>query len=337
MGILRLVIVKYLRNRRIIKQIAVFLKGGRYRNSVAYDCIYNNNAPSVLDGISFSAKESNQFVSNKLVSGINRFFLYSVSDKDTKFFKGTEVLISSSLTEYKIFDFENNLVLTLYQSIDRMKQINNNKSLYKNCFNVPQTIVFNPELSYIIEELVPHVPYSIVEAIESIGDSICKSLAYQKDCIYSDKKLFKKQCTFFSSRFGNSNLLNNKTGSIISLTHGDLWSSNVIFNGEKYFVIDFERVGQRYFLFDFFTFIFTEWLLNENSLLVDKFFSGQFDNLLKKMFTSIRMDYYAAQKEEYFISFLVVIAFERWRHFKGVDDRINQFIDIYIPSYRHNV
>lgn len=336
-GGIRISIVKYLRNRNVIKRLACFLKNGKYRNTISFDCIYNTNSPSILGELTFTAKDSNIIKSNRIVSILNRLFFYRVHKKDTNTFNGTEVLISSSLTEYKVFDHENGKVLTIYESMEKMKKVNDNKILFKDSFNVPETIDIKPEESYIIEELVPHSPFSTEDVIVAISISICDHLYRQKERVFRDESLYRNQCAFFSSRFGNSSLLYNEFGTINSLTHGDLWSSNVIFNREKYYVTDFERVGYRFFLFDFFTFVFTEWLLNGNSLLIDKYFSGRYDDLLERMCASINLEYSAAQKEDYFLSFLVVIAYERWQHYYGVDEKINQFINIYIPTYRDNV
>ena len=328
-------IIKILRNKSILDLLDEYLVGGVYRSSVSYDCIYYKRNGPVLSGKTFSSKDTkNTGIKNKINVFLSSYCHYNVHNKGIKLFEGTEVLISSSQTEYKVFDYTRHQVLTLYNSREKMKAVNANKLFFEDCFNIPKTISYNDNCSYVIEELIKHEAINLEEAVVYIGNEICDYFYSHREAFYSNEELFDEQCSLFENRFGRSVLLHEKAGSIVAPTHGDLWSSNVIYNGEKYYVTDFERVGERYFLFDFFTFIFSEWLLNSNSILIENYFSGCYDGLLNRMFSSTPIRFEKDKKNEYILSFLVAITYERWRNYSVIDEAIQRFINTYTPTYK---
>lgn len=328
---IHLAIIRINRNRKVVKTLSKFLEPGIYRNNVSFDIIHRLGEPRNLDMHTYSSHRHLSFIANQIIRLINLFAVYRVRN-GKKEFEGTVLIITSSQSEYKLFDFDRNQVLTVFSSLDKMKKLANNKNAFIESFNVPKTLVFNEMESLVVEELIQHHPFLANNAFESLCQCLCKQLEKQTYHLLSESE-YKEKINSFSGRFGYSPLLNNNLGRIVTLTHGDLWSSNVIYGGRDYFLTDYERVGERYFLFDFFCYMFTEWQLNSNSIIVDDYYAGHYDEFLKMMFKVVGVDFDVNQRQVYLLAFLVSIFFERWKlHFDN-DDIIKLFINTYITKY----
>lgn len=321
------------RNRYLIRELAGYLISGKYKNTDSFDCIYNTKAQPKIGRLTFTAKNRAETTFDKCVELFNKGVTYSVAANTPKVFNGTEVIVSSTGTEYKIFDFVKKLVLTIYESQEKMMHIQENKNKIRGVFNVPDTVTINSDKSYVVEKLIQHHELLVDDAFRILTKSMNDNLTKQKEYTFRDKAKYQKNKDYFASRFGQSKLLDNAIGEITTLTHGDFWSSNVIYDGHLYYITDFERVGDRFFLYDFFMFMFSEWLLNKNSLLLDNYFSGEYDAQLDKMFYSVDSEYITECKQEYFLIFLVSITYERWQNYNGIDHKIKELIDIYLTAY----
>lgn len=97
-----------------------------------------------------------------------------------------------------------------------------------------------------------------------------------------------------------------------------MWSSNVIFDGNKYFITDFENAGYNYFLYDFFTYIFTEELVLGNDKLMLMYFDGEFDSILSELFRSLSMEYFKAKKKTYFLGYFIIAYTNKWMKAKSI-------------------
>ncbi len=322
----------YRNNRKLILKLNDYLISGKYSATPTYDCIYNLDRKNNFGKLTFSSHNKQTALGNSIINCFNCFFTYSV-ENGSKSFRGTEIITSSSLTEYKIFDFEQQKVLTIYHSLEKLKRIQENKIKFRDLFPMPITIIINEDKLYTIEELIPHQEFTSNESFLFLLNKI--SLVVKTKYIKTAPNTgeYKKARDLFAKRFGKSKLLDSSIGEIRCITHGDLWSSNVIYDGKTYYVTDFERAGERYFLFDIFTFMFTEWLLKEDSQLLDSYFSGDYDKQLKNIFQYVNVYYNEENKQEYFLAFIVSITYERWQEYYGIDQRIKKLLTHYITSY----
>lgn len=339
MSIIRLVInelimtlKKYRSNRNLITRLNDYLVPGKYATTLSFDCIYNLDRRNNLGNLTFSSYSKQTALGKNIIKLFNRIFTYSVK-KGQKSFRGTEVIISSSLTEYKIFDFEQQRVLTFFHSLEKLKRIQDNKNKFRGVLPMPMTISINESMFYTIEELIMHQEFSINDSFFFLCNNTNLVLNKRYIRLDDNSREYRKACDLFARRFGSSKLLDNSIGEIKCITHGDLWSSNIIYNGEAYYITDFERVGERYFLFDIFTFMFTEWLLKGDSQLIDNYFSGDYDKHFKNFFHYVNISYNEKNRQEYFLAFLVSITYERWQKYSGIDRRIKAFLNNYITSY----
>ena len=332
---LHIALIKEKRNGKIIKYISDYLINGVYENSVAFDLIKTKGKPSQLSVSTFSSYKNISKFSKLLILVYNKVHCYHVkSDQKEKKFNGTELIISSSLSEYKIFDFRNKLVLTIYSSLEKLRMIEENKQKLSIAYKVPFTYMLNEGQSYMVEELVIHKAFKVEDAFRFICESIRIFTMVQKESKELREYDFKDSWGNFKKIFGYSRLLDEDVSSMVCYTHGDMWSSNIIYNGECYYATDFEHVGVRYFLYDFFFFIFTEWHLKKNDNLINNYFLGGYDAYLNDIFMQAGTIYSFNKKQQYFLFFLVSIMSDRWLNYEAIHPVINRFLNLYIPLYK---
>lgn len=333
---IHIAIRKWRLNHRRVKELSSYLVNGVYINSLSGDCVFLRNSSPRIGTITFSSKESLTRLARVVIYLYNKIACHIVrGDYSGKLFHATEIIISSSQTEVKLFDYDSNLVLTRHKSPQRLMELEKNKNFFTKFFSVPLTLNINLEKICLVEEYIPHINYDIEIAFNHLCELLMNYLsAYDNEC--SINRDYETQKGIFSKRFGNSPLLNEPEGSIMKQTHGDLWSSNVFFDGQRYYITDFERVGRRFFLFDFFFFIFSEYQLNKNIKLVNNFFSGMYDDYLMRLFHTMGLTYAINKRPCYFLAFLVSLVYERWQHYYEQDTLIRELINTYIPEYRQN-
>ena len=90
------------------------------------------------------------------------------------------------------------------------------------------------------------------------------------------------------------------------ISHGDLYYNNLIFDGEKFYYIDFECVNDHFFVFDILFYIFFESFRWENDLLITNYFNGVYDQQLEDIFKLNAVEYDKELKKTY----LFIILFE---------------------------
>lgn len=332
---LHVALAKEKRNGEIIKSISDYLINGVYENSISYDLIKRKGRPSQLCVSTFSSYKNISKFAKLLIRIYNKVHYYHIkSNQKEKKFNGTELIISSSLSEYKIFDFRNKTVLTIYSSLEKLRMIEDNKQKLSVAYKVPLTYVLNEDKSFIVEELVTHRTFDVEDAFKFICASIKSFTMFQRETKEIGRFEFKDSWRSFKGVFGSSSLLDDDVSSLVCYTHGDMWSSNIIFNGDCYYATDFEHVGVRFFLYDFFFFMFTEWQLNNNDILINNYFLGKYDACLNDIFVQAGEFFDSNKKQRYFLLFLVSIMSDRWLNYDAVHPLINKFLNLYIPLYK---
>ena len=316
------------RNKKIILKMSVFLKNGKYRTSIHGDHIYESSTSPQLGKNTFLSLGTLNRCAIPFVKLVYWFYTTKVKTL-TKHFNGTEIIISSSNTEYKIFDFTSNIVLSFYQNTDKLIQTKKNKDYFSQYFDTPPTINFDVAKHIWTERYIDHVPYQTLKC----ATFLCKKIVNYNLSIKGGEKisinLDSEETVLFAKRFGDSPLLIKTIGLPKVFTHGDLWSSNVIYNGSLFFVTDYEAARERFFLYDFFCFIFSEWFLKDDSSLLDYYMAGFFDSILGKL----PWRYDKTEKDVYLLAFIVAITCERWKKPSCLDKKIELALKLYIPNY----
>lgn len=320
-------------NGRIVKEHRLYLKGGKYKNSLKGDYIYEKSSSTYLKDNTYSSlSHFNAFIDSVLYRLVN-LFTYSVKENNEKMFRGTEMILSSSRTEIKIFSSETNEVLTKYKNVDKLKRNEADKKYFGHFFNVPETISLCIEDGYIIERFIPHVKFEAIDAFHYFSDKIVNYLNEIKNTITYDKQGDERKIEKFSNYIGDSYMLQYVVGLPKLMVHGDFWNYNVIYDGNNYYLIDYEKKGIRFFLYDFFCFIFSEYTLLNDSRLLKSYLAGGFDSTLFKMFEAVGYSYDNNKRGEYFLAFLVEILNERTWSRELSNELVGGLLRIYLPSY----
>lgn len=316
----------------ILERCQLYLMPGTYRLSLSEDVAYHSRTSSLLSGLTFSSRNKNGLLKTVAKSLINIFVRQEIQQCNKCVFQGSEVVLTSSRKEYKIFDYINREVVTLLSDIEKQGKIEENKSFFSKYFNVPQTIEYIPNIYYQKEKLIMHVPFNKEDAFV---DVLHKYLYYctSNNFIQNEERYWKERRFVFSERFGDSDLLMELEKFPIIYTHGDLWSSNVIYDGTSFYITDFERGYSRFFGYDLMTFLCSEWIINNDNSLIDKFLSGKWDLPFKKITHLYSLSFDGRMKELLLLAFIVTIFFERWRDTYELDCTIKKFIKLYIPNY----
>lgn len=331
MNVLRNYVREYLEIIARIKRIPTvfntvkpYLIRGIYLYNSNGTKIQSQSAPSKKELVIFSDTET---YGNPLI--FIRELLVSkkvLVNQNNGSFAGKNVIISSSGCEYKIFS--DTAVLTIYTNRRIMDNIIYGREFFQEFFPVPKILQLSKEKGIIIEEKIEHIDFNLEDAITHIFNQYAtyakNSVKYKMHKINFSPDNFRKK---FHVEPGK-----NIVDSVCAITvHGDLWKSNIIFQGSKYYLIDFENVSTRYFLYDFFMLIYTEYFQYANDIYMINYFSGKYDSLLIRLFASVDCEYHKEKKFDYFLIYLISIYNERWANSKSylINKRLKKTIKVF--------
>ena len=182
-----------------------------------------------------------------------------------KFFDGDTVLIPSS--KYGLKFFSSRKVLTKFKFNSDFNLYIDNKYKIKKIYKTPNAIVVGD--NYIIEEKIESKNYeksqTLIQLMKTFSRHINESSINIENFNNRKRRFIDKYKWFY-------NKINIDDDYKCCIQHGDLWESNVIFDGKNIFVIDYENVEMRFFLYDFFTYIHNEALIFNNYELLYLYF-----------------------------------------------------------------
>lgn len=249
-------------------------------------------------------------------------------------FSGDELLVSSTQTEFKSFDKSSGLVLTLFSSLEKYLTVLRNKQFMDPWFLVPETIDETPDHLTMIERYIPQHPFDTRLAFNSLIEDYLKYMQVVTKSHVVRAAEFSRMKDLFLTRFSTLSCHPDACGAYRIITHGDLWSSNMLFDGKRYYIIDFERVGERFFLFDFFLFIVSEWQFFKDDKLISSYLNGEFDEKLSIAFSLLSLRFRKENRRQYLLTFFVEMYAERWQYFSDNDAFILDFFHRFLSTER---
>lgn len=83
---------------------------------------------------------------------------------------------------------------------------------------------------------------------------------------------------------------------IILRCHGDCWSSNILYSNRDLYMIDFDRNGQFFFLYDIMTYMYCEAVFNHDSLIIDNFITGRYDKHIAEFYNTFELKWTGSKK-----------------------------------------
>lgn len=326
------IIKRGIRNGYVLRTHEMYLENGVYINTINGDYIYEVSSYSKIGDKTYSSLSLNNGQCMFLLNVFTKIFKYKINGNKKKKFCGTELLLSSSGNEIKIFSKKKGLVMTCYKDKNKFLRSLDEKYYFSQYYDVPKTVEFDIDNKTVVELLIPHHDYSVDNAFFYYCERFSLYLQTNKDSIMYDIEEDKKKLARFRDCVGPSKLLNHAIGLPKIVTHGDLWRSNIIYDGKNFYLIDFEKKGIRFFLFDFFCFIFSECYLLYNRNQFNFYLKGGYDEVLSKLFKEANSIYDKNLRETYFIAFLVEYSHERWNTEK-TSEIVSNFLKEYLPKY----
>jgi len=187
----------------------------------------------------------------------------------------------------KFFDFDGKIVLSIFPSNQKASILKDNHDYFSKYFHTTNLKLI--ELNVFEED---YIESNVVDANKKFD----LLLEY-----YNQYFIQLKLC-------GSSNIdyqiLNlelrdnacNLSKTIILRCHGDCWSSNIIYNNMTLYMIDFDRNGQFFFLYDIMTYMYCEAVFNHDFLILDNFIAGLYDQNISKFYDTFELEWSGSKK-----------------------------------------
>ena len=216
----------------------------------------------------------------------------------TKLFNGQFLTISSSSREYRLFDLNEKRLLTVFLDSERGKQIIEKRIYWKM--------------------YIPTVPFEIKDDCK-IFEPLVEKKSFISQYIFKELlsiyiNYFKKITNSFDFSWCDYNNEEKPNGTMhlpCVITHGDLWRSNIIYDGDQVFIIDFEHSKRRLFYYDLFTYMLMDYAMFSDSSIWNDYLKGNFDDFFAKAFSIFGIDYITKNRRNYFSVFIRLFLLER--------------------------
>lgn len=298
---------KKLRNENVnfindfMKDAMFFLSNGTYffdfKRKIIYNCKYKKEYRKLKKNtfLNLVAKNKNKknFFKKIIYAIISKKSSFCVKTNDKRF-NGTIALIGSTNNDFKVFDFQKNIVLSVFESEERAKKIlKSRKAFHSFGFNTlgyysekqkKSTLVFEPMVHskfYKHDLIFPDI-INIYTFVHKRHKS--RSWSYVKETINAIEEFMpeivspkrKNDSIFFDELLTHRNCL--------QLCHGDFHHFNYLFDGQNFFFIDFEFVNYQIFFYDIFFYVYFEaYRFNDLNIWQDML-EGRFDEPLSDLF-----------------------------------------------------
>lgn len=307
----------------VLTQCSDFLEPGVWKVSDNLTFLYKK-------GYRGGQKQENRFLWNGLpsyhsdIDGTERFarFLFTKSYRfkirKMNFNEGKDVgqiiAYTSRKNSFKILNKKEQFLITLYHASESMQDYLTKRDLWAKagdgCFPVPPILKIDFQRRYIKEVLLQKQHFLPEEAFGQIlndyqrffastGEKSVQGSISTEDTI----KLMETAQKFGLSDLGARTLTFLQSEEYrLNLNHGDLNPPNLIYADGKYFYIDFETVGVRYFFYDILYYMAKSFRLYGSDLL-QKYLEGVYDQSISELFRLNGAHYTPEDRRVYLLAF----------------------------------
>ena len=307
---------------KLAKPYFLFLENGNYYIDYVSRIIYKtseqrkykNEAIHTYDGFYAYGNKKNKIM--LFFSTILHRKRFTIRQKQNKYHY-TLGIIGSQRDSIKLFDYQNNVVASFYfNSLKKEKIIENRSKISGVGYQAPRLFESDRlamQFNAMVEQLIIKKDYDYNEGIISWFKRMISFDDKDFNC-FADKSISQKQYfvirNFLTKYNFKKELMifeeNIKMGHYkVTLCHGDFYPLNFIYDGSKYYVIDYECVCVRHTMFDFFTFIFKSYYIFKDERLINKYFNGEYDPFLESLFKKNGSVYHKNAKTLYFLINLI--------------------------------
>lgn len=293
--------------KRSVRDVSMYIHSGKYVYNFNADyAVLNNSTEKIrakeLFSDKFNIKISKLFY---VIKKILSFGKIKVNNKEMKVknFSASLILLTYQEKSLKLFDFENNKVLTKYFCDKDYLMTIDNHDFFNSSFKTPRLLDRDSNKLIIIEELINYQQTSEIEDVKK--DELIKDIFTSYKKYISNYNNQKNHLNF--NYIENNDIFidefkNKKIPMIKSL--GDLMYKNILYFEESFYYIDFEMSSFTSLLFDFFTFIFYAYTKNNEVRFYSNYINGLYDDDITDLFEMFECKFYREYREEYFKLFL---------------------------------
>ena len=225
-------------------------------------------------------------------------------------------ILTSKLDTIKLFDYKNNKVFSFYKDKNKLLTLSKNKNLLSQIgfLTIDSTI----KNSILCEKYIHKQNYDYEFGLISFLSWHNKSIKHDKISTLSKDNINIKATKDFLidyNLFGLIDLLHNfvkENNYKICFAHGDFHPMNYVFDGEKFFVLDYENVSKHIFFFDPLFYISQCLLFYNNTNLIKSFFNGKYDFYFDKYFSK-----YGSKFNKEYKSLYIALTIIDWYNYKS--------------------
>lgn len=296
-----------------------FIKPGKYKLVIAGKAILYNRSNSIGPFLIKQSKEAYAgfpILRLYLKRALANLFTITIppGEAEELTYQG-EIILLTIKDNIKIFDLERNVVLNFITDIGKYQHLKDTYKIFRLFFNIPIKNFYDKN-ALIIENYIDFCPTDAnnLQAQNEILELYCRDFnEYLKHCIGAGKFTTISSIGLwnsFSDKFKNlgfmeriHDYLKSKDGEswLQVLCHGDINLHNILSDGEKYYLIDWEHSSQYLFFYDFFNFIIYPALKqNDSSLMVD-YLKGRYDYIISKFFKTVGLKYNKKERQFYLV------------------------------------
>lgn len=220
----------------------------------------------------------------------------------------------------KIFDFDNNKVLSIYSLKNDYIRENELYVEFSGFFKIPEIILSDDVELVLIEKLIEfksNLNWSNNDYIKVMDEIFKNYINYYNNCEMSNEYVLKTPLELLNSlkdqekvdflrKNINTNLMNKKLPFI--KIHGDLWSANILIdkdNKNDIYFIDWEHSDNFILFYDFFWLMQNEAIYNENYFYLEQYIKGYYNHYFKEIFLIFDIKFEEKYKVDYLIIFFV--------------------------------
>ncbi len=315
--------IKYIKS--LLKKYKSLLLPGRYYLFLSLRAICINEEKTLYLSKKYFNKKIKPSKTTWLISKLNEtnyFFVKRNKNNLEKYEAIYSANNSDKVREVKLFSFKRKEILTFCISNKECdKQILEYENLH-NYFKMPYVekyLEFDNAYKILMVDFLIRPKED--KALESIVSSYINFTAK------NDIKT-KKTTEIISFKYDNEEI-NNALATIssninkelidlefpICLQHGDLSRDNLIYgkckDEEDFWWIDWEHLGERFFLYDYFFYMVNTAVYFNDREALDLYISGKCDEILITLFNNYKINYNSKFKKDYFMIFYIEFLKER--------------------------
>lgn len=303
-----------------------FLKKGTYYLALeSKKQIVSNRSDKSIDFIKNLKRNVQKDKPRKFLFHIFINLLYKIEFQEAGGRFAGDFLMKTRNEDIKIFNFDDELVLTFIKDKKRYDILKENYKYFNKYYNIPFVEVNDKERS-ILERNIKFKGYRYWNKIEkdNVIRTIYNGINNQLKDIDKSKIKFKTTGSLVQSLSDNlKNNILNMIKDIIPLEnyydkwplircHGDLNFNNILLGDKDIYFVDWDDSNEYIFLYDFINCIFVDALYYKDFYYLNKYFAGDYDQYLKDFFNSMSLIFIPTYRKYYLVIYIIerILEFE---------------------------